>query len=645
MNAPGTMPLSGLPTLDLEVAVCGLGVADLAQAILDAARRLGVPLTGELPAMVAPLGEVADRQLTRTRTLQLRALPGNVQARLPTLTDLLARVEFMVGEFQNAQRDFMAAAMTLEEPAAQALSRYHAYRSALERPHLLDASVELRHALSQAPGRYTPVSLDRFDPEQVVYSDCLGVTLRCKTRGGIGQADDVFVRTLDPSLLARPVAEVFEDQKKLAGIKQKALLPVRGTGHAGERHQPFITTAYYEGTPLDLYVMRSGVIAPKDFIPLFMSWIEALEAAHQAGVFHRGLRADYVWIRRKVSGFSGVITNFGLALSPRFYQHEVDNPAALAHTTFGRTLANALDFAAPEVLTQGSGTPEAADVYALGKVACMALFSTPHPSLNHWRVAGETLAGILHDCVAADPARRPTVVQLKERVSELLDPELAKAKLGSIDPKMAALIASYQPPPGVGMATVPVVPSGIPVRRRLSAREVLWAWRFQMLKWGSLSVILLMIAALVIAVFWNPGAPAAARTGPVPVRGVLTILDHPIAGAKITLIPENGDGPRPHARTDTNGEFILSTVTPGDGAPPGRYRAIIEKEPVQDTARIMPNVSETDPLFRRQLVSPVIMDTEVHQNYSKLDRANKLVVVIDPEGNPNLRIVLNYLGE
>jgi serine/threonine protein kinase len=644
--APEAPPSTGIPAFDLELRLAGADVTELALTILGAARRLDVPLTEELPPMIMPAGDIVDRQLTRAWTIQLRGLPGTVQAKLPTLIDLLARVEFAVGEFQNAQRDFMAAALIFEDAESQALARFHAYRSALERPHLPDASVELRQALALAARRFTPVPLDRFDPEQVVYNDCLGATIRCKTRGNIAQAEELFLRTLNPVYLSRPIGEIFDDQKKLSMVKQKALLPVRGTGHAGDRQLPFITTAYYEGTPLDQYVQRSGVIAPKDFVPLLLTWVEALEAAHQAGVYHRCLRPDYVWIRRKVSGFSGVLTNFGLPLAPTVYQHEVDNPASLAYTAFGRTLANALDYVPPEQQNpQSAATPEAADVYGLGKIACLALFGTPHPSLTHWRMAGESLAGILHECVLNDPARRPTVTKLKDRLKDLLDPNQAKIKLGSIDPKMAALIASYQPPPGVGMATMPVVPAGIPVRRRLSGREVLWAWRFQMMKWGSVTVITLMVAAVIIAIFWNPGAPVVSKGHPVTAHGVLTILDKPIANAKITLVPESGEGRRPHAITDSNGQFVFTTFTPGDGAPPGRYRVIVEKEPVMDRARIMPNVPETDKDYRRLLVSPLIMDSEVHQNYSRLNpRDNKLSVTIEPTGSPDIRIVLNWLG-
>ena len=126
---------------------------------------------------------------------------------------------------------------------------------------------------------------------------------------------------------------------------------------------------------------------------------------------------------------------------------------------------------------------------------------------------------------------------------------------------------------------------------------------------------------------------------------MLTILDKPIVNAKITLIPESGEGPRPHALTDSKGEFIFTTSMAGDGAPPGRYRVVVEKEPVVDRTRIMPNVAETDKSFRTMLLSPLVTDTEVHENYTSPDpRRNPLKVTIELTGSPDLRIMLNYLG-
>lgn len=642
------MPIAtGLPELDYEIALSGAGpeVSELARAVYQTAERLEIPLQGVLPPMVMPLGDIVDRQLTRAWTNKFRAMNKAVQARLPMLVDILARVEYSVGEFQNAQRNFMAIALLGEDQAQQALARFHAFRSAVERPHLSDASVELRYAASLSPRLFAPVQLERFDPEQVVYSDVLGQTIRCTTRNTL-QKEDVFIRTIDSTFMDRTPQQVFDDQKKLATVNHRAVLPIRGTGHVTpDGQRPFFVSLLYEASTVDQYVQRSGVISPRDFLPLYLSLVEGLMAAHAAGVLHRGIRPDYVLIRRKVSGYSGVMINFGIPLKKDFYQFEISNPAHLSATQFGRTLANTLDYAAPEQLGKRSEpVSEATDVYSLAKVACLALFATPHPALNHWRLAGEGIAGILHDCLHEDPARRMTLGKLKEKLTILQEPQDKKNKQNLADPKMAALLATYQPPPGVGMTAVPVVPSGMAVRRRLSGREVLWSWRFQMLKWGSALILLGMVAAVVAAIFWNPGGVAVNKKNPVIASGTLMLLDKPIADAYIRLVPENFDSSvRPWARTDSEGKFTFTTAQPGDGAPPGRYKVVVEKEPKLDRSRLIPNVSESDENFRRLLGSPLMMETDVHRLYSN-ERDTKIRLTLEPGGNTELKIVLNYLG-
>ena len=78
-------PSTGIPAFDLELRLAGADVTDLAITILGAARRLDIPLADELPQMIMPAGDIVDRQLTRAWTIQLRGLPGTVQAKLPTL--------------------------------------------------------------------------------------------------------------------------------------------------------------------------------------------------------------------------------------------------------------------------------------------------------------------------------------------------------------------------------------------------------------------------------------------------------------------------------------------------------------------------------------------------------------------------------
>ncbi len=63
-----------------------------------------------------------------------------------------------------------------------------------------------------------------------------------------------------------------------------------------------------------------------------------------------------------------------------------------------------------------------------------------------------------------------------------------------------------------------------------------------------------------------------------PAKGVVQYKGEPIAGALITLIPQDGDVPesvRPTATTNEDGSFQLGTYSKSDGAPAGEYKALV----------------------------------------------------------------------
>jgi hypothetical protein len=59
-----------------------------------------------------------------------------------------------------------------------------------------------------------------------------------------------------------------------------------------------------------------------------------------------------------------------------------------------------------------------------------------------------------------------------------------------------------------------------------------------------------------------------------PVQGQVLLNNQPIAEAMIVFHPQTPHGeniPKPIAQSDANGNFRLTTLTPGDGAPAGDY--------------------------------------------------------------------------
>jgi hypothetical protein len=65
--------------------------------------------------------------------------------------------------------------------------------------------------------------------------------------------------------------------------------------------------------------------------------------------------------------------------------------------------------------------------------------------------------------------------------------------------------------------------------------------------------------------------------------GIVTFQGQPLAGAVVTLIPEDGDFPntvRPTAITDEEGAFEIGTYSTADGAPAGDYKVLVLHYPV-----------------------------------------------------------------
>jgi hypothetical protein len=66
-----------------------------------------------------------------------------------------------------------------------------------------------------------------------------------------------------------------------------------------------------------------------------------------------------------------------------------------------------------------------------------------------------------------------------------------------------------------------------------------------------------------------------------PVTGAIVVDGKPAAGAIIVFVPnstaeEEGQRERPFAIADAEGQFNLTTFEPGDGAPAGDYKALVQ---------------------------------------------------------------------
>ena len=93
-------------------------------------------------------------------------------------------------------------------------------------------------------------------------------------------------------------------------------------------------------------------------------------------------------------------------------------------------------------------------------------------------------------------------------------------------------------------------------------------------KWVALMLAVILAGCGKAQQPWEQGYPAS---------GVVKFQGQPLAGAVITLIPQDRDFPnsvRPTAVTDEEGAFEIGTYSTADGAPAGDYKVLVLHYPV-----------------------------------------------------------------
>jgi len=231
--------------------------------------------------------------------------------------------------------------------------------------------------------------------------------------GAMSVVDLAHDRQLDRDVALKRLAEnLARDEELRARFVREARLAAR-LAHPNvvrvydvgeDEGRPFIAMECVEGETLAELVARRGPLPPDEAAALGVQACRGLAAVHEAGLVHRDVKPQNLFLRR-----DGVLKlgDFGIAVVP----------AGTRLTAAGTVLGTA-GYLAPEQ-ARGEDVTAAADVYGVGAVlhelltgrpprqpATLAELAEP-ASIAPPEGAPPALARLVMRCLADDPAARP----------------------------------------------------------------------------------------------------------------------------------------------------------------------------------------------------------------------------------------------
>ncbi|WP_407554231.1 protein kinase [Streptomyces sp. Pv4-95] len=287
-------------------------------------------------------------------------------------------------------------------------------------------------------------------------------------RGGMG----VVCRAVDEVLgreVAVKVLRAYTDASapELADLRTRMQREARAAArirHSGvitvhdvidEDGRPVIVMELVDGPSLDDAIGSRGALDPREIARIGAQVMDALDAAHRAGVLHRDVKPGNVLLD---SSGRVVLTDFGIA------SIEAPGDGATTNITRSGELVGSLDYLPPE-RAQGMDPTPASDIWSLGMTLYAAVEGSgaPFRRTSVWstltaivteplpepRQAGP-LAPVLYALMAKNPADRPSAAAARsmlEAVAEGREPAPVQAPGAAPVPTATDVRATPLPAP------------------------------------------------------------------------------------------------------------------------------------------------------------------------------------------------------
>jgi tRNA A-37 threonylcarbamoyl transferase component Bud32 len=172
----------------------------------------------------------------------------------------------------------------------------------------------------------------------------------------------VAIKILSPHLASHPdaVERLLAEARMVSTIQHHGIIDIYGFGALPDGRQ-YMVMECLKGTPLDTFLARHGRLQPSEAFSILDEVLSALSAAHAAGVIHRDLKPNNIFLVQQADGTRYIkLLDFGIA---KAVAPSEDSP----HTATG-VLLGTPEYMAPEQVRSKAVSPQT-DLYSLGVVA------------------------------------------------------------------------------------------------------------------------------------------------------------------------------------------------------------------------------------------------------------------------------------
>jgi len=200
----------------------------------------------------------------------------------------------------------------------------------------------------------------------------------------------VAIKVLALAVAARPEARTrfLREAQLTSKVRHPHAVDVTDMGTEGD--QTFLVMELLDGEDLAARLGREQRLAIPALIDIMLPVCSAVAAAHAAGVIHRDLKPQNIFLARNASGLVAKVLDFGIS--------KAQDTATVEALTGSDALIGTPYYLAPEQVTDSRNASPASDQYAIGVVLYECL-------TGERPFQADSLYGVFHAIVEGGPIR------------------------------------------------------------------------------------------------------------------------------------------------------------------------------------------------------------------------------------------------